>query len=52
MVVFTEFGYRMGLELDLADIGGLIGKIQGGKYQDELITYSPKERRRVWAVKV
>jgi len=41
--LITEFGYRVGRELDLADIGGVIN--------GELIRYKPRIGR-IWALKI
>jgi hypothetical protein len=41
--LITEYGYRIGRELDLADIGGVIN--------GELVRYKPKVGR-VWALKI
>lgn len=46
--LMTEYGYRTGHELELADIGGVI--IEDGK--DRLIRYSPKDTRKVWSLKI
>jgi hypothetical protein len=48
----TEFAYRQGHELELADIGGLIFTIEGDKVSHEWVLYPPKENRRVWALKI
>lgn len=46
--LLTEYGYRRGFELQLADIGGVI--VEDGR--DRYIHYELEENRRIWALQV
>jgi hypothetical protein len=47
----TEFGYRIGAENSIADIGGDIFICDNGEYTWTPLTYAPKVSR-VWALKI
>jgi hypothetical protein len=50
--LITEFGYRIGRELELSDIGGVIVECNGGQYQDELVLYETRGNNRTWSIKL
>ena len=47
----TEYGYRLGKENSIADIGGAWIVCEDGKYQFDELRYQPKEGR-VWRLKI
>jgi hypothetical protein len=49
--MITEFGYRIGAENDLSDIGGDVFLCDGGEYTWHDFRYKPKASR-VWALKI
>jgi len=50
--LITEFGYRIGAENRISDIGGDVFICGGGQYQRHRFDYKPKKGRRVWALKI
>ena len=48
--LMTEFGYRIGRENSIADIGGAVTFCEDGEYKVEKYPYSPRENKRVWAI--
>jgi hypothetical protein len=46
--ILTEYGYRVGLENSLADIGGHVITCEDGKWSKRDYKYEPKEARQVW----
>lgn len=48
----TEYAYRAGHENSLSDVGGIIWKIDNGKFEKRAITFSPKESRKVWNLNI
>jgi len=48
----TEFVYRIGKELTLSDIGGLIFTIDGDRVTYDWVLYPPKDNKRIWAFRV
>jgi len=48
----TEFGYRIGRENDLPDIGGDVYICENGEYQRTAYKYKPTQPRRIWSLKI
>ena len=48
----TAYGYRIGRELELADIGGVVLSNIDGVISDRVVRYFPKENRRIWTIKI
>jgi hypothetical protein len=48
----TEYCYRTGRELSLADIGGIAIECVDNAYTIHKYVYEPKENRQVWALKI
>lgn len=51
--LITEYGYRTGHEMELADIGGVIFTIKPDKkIRHEYIRYAPENNRKTWQIQV
>lgn len=50
--IITEFGYRIGAELELPDIGAVIISIHDHQYSLHKKFYRPKENKQVWAIHI
>jgi hypothetical protein len=48
LTMATEFGYRIGRENDIADIGAFALLCEAGKYELKKYLFHPQEARRVW----
>jgi hypothetical protein len=46
----TEYAYRMGMENDISDIGGIVYLCENGKFQRHKVMYEPREDRRIWVL--
>lgn len=50
--LITEHGYRTGRENDRPDIGLLAFVINGNQFTHHKMTYSPKDARKIWSIKL
>lgn len=50
--IITEFGYRIGSELELPDIGAVIITIRDDHYSLQKKFYEPKENKQIWAIHI
>ena len=48
----TEYGYRVGYENSLSDIGGVVVTCEDGKKVSKKYLFEPKEARRVWSMTI
>lgn len=46
--LLTEFGFRLGLELHLADIGGIVYLCEDGEITKHKIIYHPPDEGKIW----
>jgi hypothetical protein len=48
----TEYGYRIGYENVVSDIGGMVYLFENGTIDRHKIMYPPKDAKRIWKLKI